>query len=444
MRQPASVQLAPAVARASSPLRIYLGAFGEPGHAFPMLALGAALAARGHEVSYETWTRWREPVQAAGMDFVPAPEYPVFPTREQRLGPYEAIVPAALYSERELRARRPHVVVHDVLTLAPALAAERLRAGGSGRLRPVASGGAGTSNGRAPAIATLIPHLYPVAAPGMPPFGLGARPPRTRAGGALWRALEPAVERALRLGRAQLNDARARLGLPPTQRLHGGLSPQLCLVGSLPQLEYPRAWPPEAHLVGPLLWDSGQGEVSLPAGEEPLVLIAPSTAQDREQRLLRCALAGLAGERLRVLASTNGRPLPSSFALPANAALVEWIRYSQAMPEAALVICHAGFGTLARALTLGRPVLAVPRAGDMFENAARLAWSGAGLRLPWRLLSPASVRLAVRRALTTPALGARAAAIAAWARAHDPASRACELIEALAGLGELRPPAARA
>ena len=31
-------------------MRVFLGAFGDPGHTFPMLALGKALVARGHEV----------------------------------------------------------------------------------------------------------------------------------------------------------------------------------------------------------------------------------------------------------------------------------------------------------------------------------------------------------------------------------------------------------
>ncbi|MGA2011533.1 MAG: glycosyl transferase, partial [Solirubrobacteraceae bacterium] len=77
-------------------LRIFLGAFGQPGHAFPMLALGAELAARGHAVTIETWARWREHAEAAGMAFVAAPEYPVFPTRERPLGPYEATLRATI------------------------------------------------------------------------------------------------------------------------------------------------------------------------------------------------------------------------------------------------------------------------------------------------------------------------------------------------------------
>ena len=49
--------------------RLLLGAFGDPGHAFPMLALGRALAARGHEVTLQTWRRWHDAVEAEGMRF---------------------------------------------------------------------------------------------------------------------------------------------------------------------------------------------------------------------------------------------------------------------------------------------------------------------------------------------------------------------------------------
>src|SRR5438445_335793 len=106
-------------------LRLMLGAFGDPGHAFPMLALGAELAARGHEVTLQTWGKWADHVRAAGMRFAPAPEYHVFPTRERPLKPYAAVVKAAREIEPAVRAARPHAVVADILTLAPALAAER-------------------------------------------------------------------------------------------------------------------------------------------------------------------------------------------------------------------------------------------------------------------------------------------------------------------------------
>jgi UDP:flavonoid glycosyltransferase YjiC (YdhE family) len=236
----------------------------------------------------------------------------------------------------------------------------------------------------------------------------------------------------LRQGRTQLNDARRELGLPAVQRLHGGLSERLCVVGTFPQLEYPRSWPASTHVVGPLLWEPPSEPVDPPQGTDPLILVAPSTAHDPEQRLLRAALAGLADERVRVLAATNRRePLPS-LEVPANVRLVDWLSYSQTMPGCALVITHAGHGTMARALACGCPVLAVPHSGDMGENAARADWAGVGVRLPWRFLTPATLKLAVRRALATPALARRAAELQRWSEANDGAARAADLLERLA------------
>ena len=161
-----------------------------------------------------------------------------------------------------------------------------------------------------------------------------------------------------------------------------------------------RDWPAEVKVVGPLDWEPPYPPVEPPPGEDPLVLVAPSTAQDPDQMLFRAAVEGLGGERVRVLATWNRRPLPGPARVAANTRLVEWLSYSQTMPECALVICHAGHGTMVRALACGCPVVAVPHCGDMAENAARADWAGVGVRLPWRFLTPGALRLAVRRALT--------------------------------------------
>jgi UDP:flavonoid glycosyltransferase YjiC (YdhE family) len=378
-----------------------------------MLALGAELVTRGHEVTFETWSRWRDHVEAHGMQFVAAPEFPVFPTQERPLQPYEAVVAAVAQTRPAVAQAHPDVVVHDILTLAPALAAE---------LESVPR-------------ATLIPHVYPAGEPGLPPYAFGARRPRTRLGATLWRAFDRPVRAGLERGRTELNDTRRQVGLGPVTRLHGGLSTQLCLVGTLPQLEYPRDWPRHVHVVGPLMWEPPFAPVEPPPGDDPLVLIAPSTAQDPTHRLLRAALTGLEGEPVRVLATWNRRPLPGPTRVPENTRLVEWLSYSQTIPNCDLVICHAGHGTLVRALASSCRVLAVPHVGDMAENAARVDWSGAGVRLPWALLSPGTLRLAVRRALRQDALGARAAELGAWSAAHPGPARAADLVEQLAARG---------
>lgn len=394
-------------------LRLFLGAFGDPGHAFPMLALAAALARRGHDVTFETWERWRPHAEAAGLSFVPAPEYPVFPSGGAPLKPYEAVVRAARDTRAHVAAARPHAVVADILTLGPALA---------GELEDVP-------------VATLIPHVHPHLLSGTPPYSFGARLPRSGIGRALWRKTDSLVMRGLEHGRRDLNDARGRLGLPPLERVHGGISERLCLVGTFPQLEYPRAWPDWTHVVGPLLWEPPYEDVEPPPGDEPLVVVAPSTAHDRSHRLLRAALAGLEDEPVRVLATWNRRPLDRPVPVPANARLVEWISYARTMPRCAVVVCHVGHGTMVRALASGAAVVACPVAGDMAENAARLDWAGAGVRLPWRFATPRGVRLAVRAALASPGVTRRAGELAAWARAHDGAERAAVLVEELARHG---------
>ncbi len=403
--------LAPIPGTAALPrLRLFLGAFGDPGHAFPMLALGSALARRGHAVTFETWERWREYAEAAGMTFVAAPEFPVFPTREAPLKPYEAVVRAARNTRPHVAAADPHAVVADILTLGPALA---------GELEGVP-------------VATLIPHVHPQLPPGSPPYSFGARPARSALGRRAWHAFEPLVMRGLEHGRRDLNGARERLGLGPLDRVHGGISQRLCLVGTFPQLEYPRDWPEWTHVVGPLLWEPPSEDVEPPPGEDPLVLIAPSTAQDRQHRLLRAALAGLDGEPVRVLATWNRRPVGGPLRVPANARLVEWISYARTMPRCAVVVCHVGHGTMVRALASGATVVGCPVAGDMAENAARLDWAGTGVRLPWRFATPRGVRLAVRRALADTSVTRRAGELAAWAAEHDGAERAADLVEELA------------
>src|SRR5436190_10854510 len=121
---------------------------------------------------------------------VAALEYPAFPTRERPLKPYEAVVVATAETRRAMVACAPDVVVHDILTLAPAMA---------GELEGVP-------------VATLIPHVHPSSAPGAPPYALGARLARTPLGHSLWHAMQQPVQAGLRQGRAELNETRARLG----------------------------------------------------------------------------------------------------------------------------------------------------------------------------------------------------------------------------------------
>ena len=397
--------------RASTPPKRFLvAAFGDPGHVFPAIALGRALAGRGHEVTIETWEERRAAVEGAGLGFAAAEEYRMFP-------PPDPDSPEGAHAAEAARAllplierMRPHAVVSDILTLAPALAAEV----------------AGVPR------ATLIPHIYPIVEPGLPFFAVGLQPPRTPLGRRIWLLGQRALDVGLEQGRDDLNRQRARLDLPPTERFHGGISPDLAIVGTFPQLEYRRRWPAGVEVTGPMGFEVPHPEIELPRGDDPLVLVAPSTAHDSRNHLVRTALEALAAEPVRVVATTNRVVPQSPIDVPGNAVLVDWLSYSQVMPAASLVISHGGHGTVCRALAAGTPLLISPFIGDMSETAMRVSWAGAGLSLPWRLCRPTPLRWAARRILDEPSFTARAAELATWAERHDGPQRGAELVEQLA------------
>src|SRR5215475_13822490 len=179
-------------------LRILVAAFGDAGHVFPAIALGKALAARGHKVVIETWEERRAAVEGEGLGFAAAEEYRMFPPPDPDSEEGQHAAEAAKALLPLLEDFRPHVVVSDILTLAPTLAAER----------------AGVR------LATLIPHIYPVVEPGYPFFSI-------------WRkGHDRALTVGLEQGRRDLNIQRERLDLPPIDLFHGGISPDLALVAT--------------------------------------------------------------------------------------------------------------------------------------------------------------------------------------------------------------------
>ncbi|MFN8141777.1 MAG: glycosyltransferase [Solirubrobacterales bacterium] len=387
-------------------MRCLVAAFGDPGHVFPAVSLARALKSRGHEVILETWPQWQGAVEGAGLRFVSADQYQVFPPPASG-SPGAGQAAVALMPL--LEDFKPDVVINDILTVAPALAAEAY----------------GCS------WATLIPHIYPVQDHGMPFFSVGALPPRTGIGRGFWGLTERALKFGLERGRDDLNAQRALAGLPPTDRFHGGTSPDLAMVATYPQLEYPRDWPASVHVTGPMPFETPFEAIELPPGSDPLILVAPSTSQDPDNHLVRSALAALAGQPVRVVATTN-RVVPSRpIEVPGNAVLVDWLSYSQLMPESSLVICHGGHGTVARALAAGVPVLTCPAAGDMNETAARITWAGVGRSIRWSLTGPRSLRWAVAEILGEPMYRVRAGRISAWDAGYDGPARGAELVEAL-------------
>jgi UDP:flavonoid glycosyltransferase YjiC (YdhE family) len=379
-------------------MRVMLGTIGQAGHALPAVALARELRRRGHDVTVQTSERWREVLGELGVRQVgPSPEADAAGV----VGTVRLLLPA-------MREFEPDVVVGDALSVTAALAAEV-----EGLPR-----------------ATLLPEVYPVNERGLPLFSMGLFPPRTPLGAAAWSAGLSTWKRlpGTRRARRDLNEDRAMLGLPPLTGFHGPISDRLTLVGTFPQLEYPRRWPAHVHVTGPMMFDLGGRPVELPAGEEPLVFVASSTVKDKERRLMGATLEGLATEPVRVLATMGGTGRAPAGPVPDNASIVDWVSYEEVLPHTSVVVCNGNHGTVTWALAHGIPVLASPAMADDAEHGARLAWSGAGLMVPRRMLRPAALRVAVTRLLLDRRFSDRAHAVAAWSRTHDGAARGAELV----------------
>jgi MGT family glycosyltransferase len=384
---------------------------GEPGHAFPTIAIASRLARAGCEVGVHTWFRWQEQIEGVGAEFFRAPKFEVA-FGEAIPDVHQAATLATRQLQEVVEDWRPDVIVGDVLTLSAALTAELMDI----------------------PLVTFVPHFWHATEGDSAPFGSGWMPAENPLVKRFFRFLRRMERSGLERGRNELNEAREGVGLPAIDRVHGALSQRLILVGTFPQLEPPRNWPAHIKVVGPVMWEPTPAEMAVPEGPEPLVIVAPSTAQDLDHTMLAAAVDGLGGLPLRVVAAKNGREPATPLSPASNTTVVDWAPYSRLFPAADAVVCHGGHGTIMRALTSDTPVIVVPASGDQYENAARVRWAGAGVAVPNRFISGRTIAAAVEKTLADWRYRERTGELARWAAERDAAATAANEILAFAAL----------
>ena len=405
------------------------------GHVNPALPIVRALADAGHDVRFSTGPEFEPAVVAAGARFVPMPPGALTPDQSgdprrrglsgPRLLRYDLVhlftAPAA--------AQARHLL--DVLAAEPADALVADTAFVAAQLVRELGG---------PAVAYWGMSVFPFASRDVAPFGSNLGPATGRLTRARNRVLGTVLRRVVAGPTvAVLDRQRAALGLPARGRdvLEWDAGTGLYLQLSPDGFDYPRSdLPAVVHSVGmpeplpqagwtaPDWWDEEPGA--------PIVVVTQGTVATDPSQLLRPALAGLAGEPVRVVAVTSGAAPDTLTPVPPNARVAEWIPYGPLFRRAAAIVTNGGFGGVQLALAHGVPLVVAGRTEDKAEVCSRVAWSGVGIDLRTDRPTPAAVRDAVREVLGTPAYAERARILAATAPSELAAKRATELLAALA------------
>jgi rhamnosyltransferase subunit B len=413
-------------------LSILLPSIGSSGDVHPVIGLGRALKARGHEVTVATNELFAGQIAANGLGFVPLGTRleaetlmgdPRLWHPRRGLGSIVelALLPniERLYRIIEERRGPNMVVAATTLCLGARVAQEKL------------------------GVPTATVHLQPSVFRSYYDNGklwhlnMGPGMPRAVKSALFW--IMDTVYAEPKVGPG-LNAFRASLGLAPVRGIFSGYihSPELVL-GLFPDWYAPPQpdWPANTHLTGFVLHDSGgeaaahaEADAFLDAGPPPVLVTPGSAAMDRTA-FFRRTVAACAAAGVRAMLVTN-HPGQLPAALPAGIRAFSYLPFSRVLPRCSAIVYHGGIGTLAQAIRAAIPHLVVPNAHDQPDNGQRIERLGIGLTLSQFAYREASAAAAITRLVNDAEIRAKCRAYAPRIDGDASLGRACALIEGLA------------
>lgn len=170
------------------------------------------------------------------------------------------------------------------------------------------------------------------------------------------------------------------------------------------ELEFPRTRLPACfHFTGPFVRRADRPSTPFPWNRltgAPLVYASFGTMQSRNLRLHEAvarAADGLDAQVVLSLGDAEAVELPQE--LPPNLLVVPFAPQLEVLEKAAVMITHGGMNSTLEAVSAGVPLVAVPIANDQHGIAARIEWTGTGVRVPAAECEPQRLRTALETVL---------------------------------------------
>jgi UDP:flavonoid glycosyltransferase YjiC (YdhE family) len=398
---------------------------GTAGNMLPFVGLGAALRARGHDVTLIGSGAGTETARPAGLGFADlddpetgAAQATSDSAKVRKAGFLGSLVPRAVrYMRRAYQLIAERYVLGETFVVAQGwlfgarIAQEKLGVPlASVHLQPLLFGSAHD----VPGLPRWVPRCVP-------------------------RTVNALVERAADWALAPAIDAfRAELGLRRVRRpvIRWWRSPELVL-GFFPEwYSAPQPdWPAQTLLGGFPLYDAPGSAVSpelddfLADGDPPLVFSQAWLIRDAQDYFAASVEVARRLGRRAVLLTSHPEQLPRP--LPPGVRHFGFVPLSRLLPRAAAIVHHGGLGTIGQSLAAGVPQLTVPAVLDQFDNSRRLLRLGVSADLRSSAYRPDSVTRVLRGLLESPVVAERCRHFAERVREERPFEKACDALEQL-------------
>lgn len=272
----------------------------------------------------------------------------------------------------------------------------------------IAGGGTAAERAGVPfvTVCTAPPWNVDVAQP--PPFtswpyktGLMARL-RNRYGYAGWSWF---IAPTLRM----INRYRKRWGLRRYARMDDSYSSLAQISQLFPEFDFPRSSAPKCfHYVGALAADREYSADGFPWDRldgRPIIYASLGTIADPMNRQVYPKIAAACQGLPTQLVLARGKwdedegGREATYNLPGDPLVVDYAPQLALLDRAAVLVTHAGLNTTLESISRGVPMVALPRSADQPGNAARIAYSGAGLCSSFHHGTPEELRGVIERVL---------------------------------------------